>query len=146
MSETLAARAESVPRHAAPLPADESSLVLVAHRGPVRFAAEDGHRIEHRNAGGLVTALEGIVQEVEHHVRWICAPASEEDRVVARTDPWTRFTTDSATCRVRMLDVERDAHDAFYNVIANPLLWFVQHDLYADAPPPIGAEVRHAWH
>jgi trehalose 6-phosphate synthase len=146
MSETLAARTEAGPRGAAPLPAGDSSLVLVAHRGPVRFTAEDGHRVEHRNAGGLVTALEGIVQEVEHRVRWICAPASDEDRVVARTDPWTRFTTDSATCRVRMLDIERDAHDAFYNVIANPLLWFVQHDLYDDAPPAIDAEVRRAWH
>jgi trehalose 6-phosphate synthase len=146
MTETLAARPESGPRDSAPLPAGDSSLVLVAHRGPVRFSQEDGRRVEHRNAGGLVTALEGIVQEVEHRVRWICAPSSDEDRLVARTDPWTRFTTDAATCQVRMLDVERDAHHAFYNVIANPLLWFVQHDLYRDAPPSIDAEVRRAWH
>jgi trehalose 6-phosphate synthase len=128
------------------MPPGDSSLVLVAHRGPVRFSEEGGHRVEHRNAGGLVTALEGIVQEVQHRVRWICAPASDEDRVVARTDPWTRFTTDSATCQVRMLDIARDAHDAFYNVIANPLLWFVQHDLYDEAVPSIDADVRRAWH
>jgi trehalose 6-phosphate synthase len=157
MTDLLAARPGSGPRDASATPVDSSSLVLVAHRGPVRFSKskDDGRWISHRNAGGLVTALEGIVQEVEQSVRWICAPASDEDRVVARAQPWTRFSFDangsgstgtSASCRVQMLDIERAAHDDFYNVIANPLLWFVQHELYEQAPSEIGARERRAWH
>ena len=145
MTDLLAAPPESSPQDAFRLRDAGSTLVLVAHRGPVQFAEVDGRQVTRRNAGGLVTALEGVVQEVEQSVRWICAPASDEDRVVARTNPWTRFATDTATCRVRMLDVERDAHDDFYNVIANPLLWFVQHELYDERPPEIGDRERRAW-
>ncbi len=122
-----------------------SALVLVAHRGPVRFTRSgDGDRQMARNAGGLVTALEGIVREVDD-VRWICATASDEDRRAARARPWLPFTAGSSRYAVRMLDLERDAHHDFYNVIANPLLWFVQHDLYGPTRPEIGQREWRAW-
>jgi trehalose 6-phosphate synthase len=124
----------------------EPAIVLVAHRGPLRFSQSDGRESVRRNAGGLVTALESLVQEVGGAVRWICAPASGTDRMIARTGSWTEFATDSATCGVRMLDIPRDAHHDFYNIIANPLLWFVQHELYNRTAPEFGERERSAWH
>ena len=38
--------------------------------------------------------------------------------------------------RLRLVEVDRQAHDDFYTVIANPLLWFLQHGLYGLALAP----------
>ena len=130
----------------APASQPEAAIVLVAHRGPLRFSQSDGVWSVTRNAGGLVTALESLVEEVGGEVRWICAPASATDRTIARAGSWTEFATDSATCGVRMLAIPRDAHHDFYNIIANPLLWFVQHDLYNRTEPEFGERERSAWH
>ncbi|MBV9099213.1 MAG: trehalose-6-phosphate synthase, partial [Frankiaceae bacterium] len=45
-------------------------------------------------------------------------------------------SVDVPTLNVRLVDVDRDRHDMFYGEIANPLLWFVQHELYGLATQP----------
>ena len=45
-------------------------------------------------------------------------------------------SVDVPTLNVRLVDVDRDRHDMFYGAIANPLLWFVQHELYGLATQP----------
>ncbi|HEX5450145.1 MAG TPA: trehalose-6-phosphate synthase [Gaiellaceae bacterium] len=111
-------------------------LIVVSNRGPVAYDRDAaGKRIEKRGAGGLVTALRGLV--ARHDVTWIASAISDEDRVVAR-EPAT--------------DVVLVAHDAasyrgYYDVIANPLLWFVQHELWGLATKPELDEATHAaWH
>ena len=37
---------------------------------------------------------------------------------------------DGTSYRVRLVESDPDAYDAFYNVIANPMLWFIQHYLW----------------
>ena len=37
---------------------------------------------------------------------------------------------DGITYRIRLVSSDPEAYDAFYNVIANPLLWFIQHYLW----------------
>ena len=37
---------------------------------------------------------------------------------------------DGLPYRVRFVRHEPAAFDAFYNVVANPVIWFVQHDLW----------------
>ncbi|HEV7523713.1 MAG TPA: trehalose-6-phosphate synthase [Acidimicrobiia bacterium] len=117
----------------------------MSHRGPVRFEGRGPGQTVQRNGGGLVTALEGLVQEVGQ-ARWICAPASADDQDAARAGRWAEFATGAASADVLMLDLDADAHSDFYNVIANPLLWFVQHGLYADKAPSIDTRVLRAWH
>ena len=41
-----------------------------------------------------------------------------------------------APCRLRLLAHDPEAYDGFYNVVANPLLWFVQHSLCGLAREP----------
>jgi trehalose 6-phosphate synthase len=119
-------------------------LVVVAHRGPVRFVRENmGERAE-RNAGGLVTALRDLARAVEDPL-WICAAATDEDREHAAA-PWVRVPLGTGTCRVRMLALDPDAHHKFYAQIANPLLWFVQHYLWDHSRAPVmGREEHEAW-
>ncbi len=50
------------------------------------------------------------------------------------------------TLNVRYVEVEPERHEAFYKVIANPLLWFIQHGLYGRATAPdLTGETRQAF-
>jgi len=114
----------------------DQELVVIAHRGPVRFAARDARRVVERNAGGLVTALRDAARNTAGDMRWICAAASDEDRKVARRERWATVPLGDASCLVRMLDLEPQVHHDFYAVIANPLLWFIQHNMWDHALAP----------
>jgi trehalose 6-phosphate synthase len=47
---------------------------------------------------------------------------------------------------VRLVDIPMEVHEPFYGVIANPLLWFVQHRLYdLTSSPSLGREERRAF-
>ena len=62
--------------------AGRRKLILVSNRGPVTYGRdESGERTARRGAGGLVTALRGLLSH--HDVTWIASAMSEEDRVVA---------------------------------------------------------------
>ena len=123
----------------------EHELVVLAHRGPVRFATRDGRIVVERNAGGLVTALRDVARNTGS-MRWICAAASDDDRLVAHRERWTTVPLGDASCLVRMLDIDEQAHHDFYAVIANPLLWFIQHNMWDHAlAPDIGLTEWAAW-
>jgi trehalose 6-phosphate synthase len=120
-------------------------LVIVSHRGPVQFRREAGRITARRNAGGLVTALSDLVRHAED-ARWICAASSDADREHAGHATWFDAPLGAHSCRVKMLDVEPDTHHDFYAVIANPLLWFVQHSLWDHATAPeITRREHEAW-
>jgi trehalose 6-phosphate synthase len=58
-------------------------VVLLSHRGPVSFERDpSGRRTGSRGAGGLVTALTGLVSDLPDAV-WVCAASSDEDVAVA---------------------------------------------------------------
>jgi trehalose 6-phosphate synthase len=106
-------------------------VVLVSHRGPVEYVREAGRRTARRGAGGLVTALAGLIRHLGEAV-WVCAALTDEDRAVARESPSgvSPPEFDSDGLRVRLVAVDPEVHEDFYTVIANPLLWFIQHHLY----------------
>ena len=109
----------------------ERRVILVSNRGPVQYGREAGERTTTRGAGGLVTALSGLGRHLDEGV-WICAALSDEDVAVARESPRGVYPPELGDddLRVRLVALDPDAQDAFYTVIANPLLWFVQHHLY----------------
>ena len=111
-------------------------LIVVSNRGPVTYDRDErGVRIERRGGGGLATALRGLHEQ--HDVTWIASASTDEDRVVAHEGG-----TD-----VVLLDHDRRAYDGYYNVIANPLLWFAQHSLWGLANAPvIDRSTYTAWH
>ncbi|MDQ1496995.1 MAG: trehalose 6-phosphate synthase [Actinomycetota bacterium] len=109
----------------------ERRVVLVSNRGPVQYGREGGQRTTSRGAGGLVTALSGLGRHLDQGV-WICAAMSDEDVAVAHESPNGLCPPElgDGDLRVRLVALDPGAQDAFYTVIANPLLWFVQHHLY----------------
>jgi trehalose 6-phosphate synthase len=119
-------------------------LIVVSNRGPVSYGrAADGTRTARRGGGGLVTALRSLVQY--HDVTWIASAITEEDRAAAG-ETFAETAADGSPYRLRLIAHDRQAYDWYYNVVANPMLWFVQHSLW-ELPyaPRIDAAFHRAW-
>jgi trehalose 6-phosphate synthase len=106
--------------------------IIAANRGPVEFHVDaDGERTHRRGSGGLVTALSRLAAYLDT-CEWICAPLTEEDRMVAFESGGGSITVrDNGTSHcMRLLPLEDEAFDQYYSVISNPIIWFVQHCLW----------------
>ncbi|HWL32531.1 MAG TPA: trehalose-6-phosphate synthase [Gaiellaceae bacterium] len=121
---------------------ERRKLIVVSNRGPISYGREGGGRITKRGAGGLVTALAPLVSH--HDVTWIASAISDEDRAVAASGPVDETARDGSRYRLRLVAHRPSAYDLYYNVIANPALWFVQHDLWELKHDP-GQDLRRAW-
>ncbi len=121
-------------------------LIIATNRGPVSFAtASDGSLRPRRGSGGLVTALGQVGKHVP--LTWVAAAMTEADRRAAANPKLLREAAgpDDAV-RLRFATVERSVYEQAYNVIANPLLWFLQHQMWnLPERPVIDAGVMRAW-
>jgi trehalose 6-phosphate synthase len=109
----------------------DTPLILVSNRGPATFErGDDGELKPVRGGGGLVTALKGLVDHRD--ALWIASAMNEEDAEASRQHGGKSFScqVDDTEYRLRLVESDPDAYDAFYNVVANPLLWFIQHYLW----------------
>src|SRR3954451_9679041 len=123
-------------------------LVVVANRGPVSYdRTPGGERVARRGGGGLVTALRSLV--THHEVTWIASAMSEEDRVVAAEhggDAVAETARDGSPYRIRLVAHDPSAYDWFYNVVANPTLWFLQHYMWGlPYAPDLDLGLHNAW-
>ena len=123
-------------------------LIVVANRGPVSYARDaDGARVARRGGGGLVTALRSLVEH--HDVTWIASAMTDEDRVVAEEhggEAYDETARDGSPYRMRLVAHEPSAYDWYYNVVANPTLWFLQHSMWALAySPDLDLGLHNAW-
>src|SRR5436190_3219069 len=122
---------------------ERRKLIVVSNRGPVSYGRENGERVARRGGGGLVTALRGLISH--HDVTWSASAISDGDRV-ASAEPIAETARDGSPFRLRLVAHDESEYDWFYNVIANPILWFLQHYLWELAyAPAIDHAVRHAW-
>ncbi|HEY1538110.1 MAG TPA: trehalose-6-phosphate synthase [Solirubrobacteraceae bacterium] len=107
---------------------DAAPLVLVSNRGPVTFDVDGSFT---RGGGGLVTALTGLASHRD--AVWIASAMTDGDvRQAADSGakPFEVQTADGGEYHVRLVASDPDAYDRFYNVVANPMLWFIQHYLW----------------
>jgi trehalose 6-phosphate synthase len=123
-------------------------LIVVSNRGPAVYMRDEfGNRVARRGGGGLVTALRGLVSR--HDVTWIASAISDEDRVVRQDNKGAAFeetTRDGSPFRLRLVEHDPSAYDWYYNVVANPTLWFIQHHLWdLKSSPNIDQGLHHAW-
>jgi trehalose 6-phosphate synthase len=121
-------------------------LLVVFNRAPVSYAREDGRRVARRGGGGVVTALGGLL--AHHDVTWVASAMTEEDRAVAaeQDGSFVEETADGASYRQRLVAHDPTAYNRFYNELANPTLWFLQHYLWGlGAAPDFGPELHESW-
>jgi trehalose 6-phosphate synthase len=110
-------------------------LIVVSNRGPVTYGRdESGERVAKRGGGGLVTALRALLDR--HDVTWIASAISDEDRIVAA----------EGNGDVVLVAHDPVAYQGYYNVVANPTLWFLHHGLWDRAfRPKLDAAFHEAW-
>ena len=106
--------------------------MVASNRGPISFEHDEtGALTSQRGAGGLVTALSGVF--FRDDTTWVAAAMTGGDREVAiegfEIDP-------DAHQRVRFVVIPPDRYEAYYNQMANRILWFVHHYLWDTARTP----------
>jgi trehalose 6-phosphate synthase len=119
------------------------ALLIAANRGPVAFEMTEGRSLRfQRGGGGLVTALLGLCRHTD--ATWIACAQTEADATWREGS--VTLSNDGSAIRVQFLSPEASAYEGYYNVIANPLLWFLQHSMW-DVPraPVIDRAVWQAW-
>ena len=104
----------------------DRSLIIASNRGPVKFQKnEHGETESKRGRGGLVTALTGLASLTEAH--WIACADTDEDR------QWRSGSVplegSDRSIDVQFLSPDAAAYESYYDGIANPLLWFLQHSM-----------------
>ncbi|HSM69923.1 MAG TPA: trehalose-6-phosphate synthase, partial [Anaerolineales bacterium] len=120
----------------------DKKLILVSNRGPAKFQhEEDGNSTYTRGSGGLVTALLGLAQHVD--ATWIAAADTEADKEFKAGN----IELDNRTnLKVRFIEASAEAYEGYYNNISNPLLWFLQHNMWDGVrTPSITRETWEAW-
>lgn len=121
---------------------ETAQIVIVSNRGPFTFLRREGKLVAERGSGGLVTAISSVARH--HKILWISLALSKGDREWLNTVGGGIH--DIEDMKIRLVQPDPAQYNAYYNVISNPLLWFVQHQLY-DSPraPVIDQNVWDAW-
>jgi trehalose 6-phosphate synthase len=113
---------------------DKKSIIISSNRGPVTFTRNStGELITQRGSGGLVTALKGIVGEI--NATWISCSMTEED--ANWKEGMVSLTEKGDNVLVKFISPSKQVYEGYYNVIANPLLWFLQHSMWNLPNAPI---------
>ena len=119
-------------------------LIIASNHGPVTFHTDDQGEIQPQRSGGggLVTALSGITQHVD--ACWIASALSDEDK--AWQGGVVPIGENGGSLRVKFVAPEEAAYDGYYKVIANPLLWFLQHSMWdISRSPTIDRATWQSW-
>jgi trehalose 6-phosphate synthase len=136
----------AVQEHLTRLLPDGGRLTIVSNRGPLAFEHDRKGWSASRGSGGLVTALAEVGRHVP--VRWVSAANEPGDKAAAHAlsaGGEDREAVESAVARelpdqeveLAMVDVPDDAYRAHYARVANPFLWFMQHEMYSLPYEPV---------
>ena len=114
--------------------------MIVSNRGPVRFQRQpDGRLSGKRGGGGLVTALSALT--AQRPLTWVASALSETDAEAASAGAFV-----DGNLRLHLVLHDREEYDRYYNVFANPTLWFIHHYLWGLAmEPDVDRNIRLAW-
>lgn len=121
---------------------DERQLIVASNRGPVRYRLR-GDRIEALPAaGGLASALSGLAGQVP--LTWIATPDGPAERLIAgrsASDP-----SKPGAPRLRFVLASKEALNWSYRRFSNPVLWFLQHELWRELRrPDLPAMIERGW-
>ena len=122
-------------------------LFLASNRGPVEHHMNpEGHPEGRRGSGGVVTAFSSLTQSAEF--TWVASAMGEGDRFVSNNGQAPSFKSPLPGHKIdlRYVVTPRRVYHKYYNVLCNPLLWFLQHYMW-NPPynPNVDANVHDAW-
>ncbi|HWH25008.1 MAG TPA: trehalose-6-phosphate synthase [Candidatus Limnocylindria bacterium] len=132
-------------------------LIVLSNRGPLNFRrTRAGEWRAERGSGGLVTALAEVGRLAP--ISWVSSALDSGDREAgkllrgrddrARSELLERIGEQmpGQNLRLDLRDIPADAWQAHYATVANPFLWFTQHQLYTlPYEPLVDDALVHAW-
>ena len=121
----------------------KKSVIISSNRGPVTFSKNsEGEIVVQRGSGGLVTALTGVVRNID--AIWISCAITDEDRNFG--EGTISISESEDEIKIKFVSPSEDAYQGYYNVISNPLLWFLQHSMWnLPYAPVINRQTWQAW-
>ncbi|HQG03747.1 MAG TPA: trehalose-6-phosphate synthase [Thermoleophilia bacterium] len=126
-------------------PDDRYHLVVAANRGPVSFHDDPyGEPVVTRGPGGLVTVLTEVLRR--YPGTWVAAAVGGEELRLAAGESAAEVELDGDVYRLRYVAIDPDVYHKYYSVVANPMLWFIQHYLWdLGRHPDVSAAELDAW-
>jgi len=105
----------------------ERGIMVVSNRSPFNFSTgENGDLQIQRSGGGLVTALLGMAHQVE--LTWVAAAVTETE--ISQAPGMVVADEVHPPVNLQLVPLSKEIYEGYYNVIANPLLWFLQHSMW----------------
>ncbi len=108
------------------------SPVVASNRAPFEPGPRGTMR---RGAGGLVTALLTVAEATS--APWVACARSPAERERAVSGRPVEVAGQTGPLQIHYANPDPDAYRRYYSVIANPLLWFLQHYLWDLTHEPI---------
>ena len=120
----------------------EWSPIIASNRAPYEPTPAGGMR---RGSGGLVTAMLTVAGATG--ATWVaCARTEAERRLAQKGDAVVVAHAHQAPITIRHAQTDSTSYEEHYAVIANRLLWFIQHYLWHLAyEPVVDQRIHHAW-
>ena len=122
-------------------------LILATNRGPAEYHRDaDGILVAKRANSGITTALNPLTNY--ENITWISSAMGEGDRLVSNQgqNPRIRSQVENHKIDLRFIVTSRRIYHKYYNVICNPLLWFLQHYMWNPLyNPNVDSNIRDAW-
>lgn len=125
----------------------KSRIIMASNRGPVEFQVnQEGNLQARRGSGAIVTAFSQLLQEFEFS--WVANAMGDGDRraLDAFENKAIPSPLPSQKGHVRFVVTPRRTYHKFYNIVCNPLLWFLQHNMWSSPyTPNVDSTVTDAW-
>jgi len=103
---------------------------------------EQGNIVQQKGSGGLITGLSGAVKY--NDVTWISCAQTPHD--VEFYEGYASLIDQDNDIHIKYIQVDPQTYDDYYNVIANPLIWFLQHSMWnVPSEPVIDHTTWKAW-
>ena len=106
-------------------------LLVASNRGPLEYFSVPGGELRaRRGRGGAASALYGIYQA--YPVTWVACAMSDSDREALANagNNLIRSPLPGQDLLLRFISPAKDEYHKYYNIVSNPLLWFLQHMMW----------------
>lgn len=106
-------------------------LLVASNRGPLEYFSTPGGELRaRRGRGGASSALQPISQCCP--ITWVACAMSDSDRQVLANsgDSLVRSPFPGQDLLVRFISPGKDEYHKYFNIFSNPLLWFLQHQMW----------------
>jgi len=119
------------------------SLIVASNRGPVQYRVINETIESRRATGGVATALNTLSQNLDF--TWVSSAMGEADRLAIEGVPDGGLASPIPGHKLHLKFVvsSRRSYHKFYNVLCNPLLWFLHHYMWN---PPYNPNIDNAIH